>query len=56
MRSFANLFRHSLSAGRAIGATLSEFVRTRRKTLPRSVARRRFGTILIENLEPRHIW
>ena len=53
MRSFANLLRHSLSAGRAIGATLSEFVRARRKSLPRNNARRRFGAILIELLEPR---
>ena len=55
MRSFANLFQHSLSAGRAIGATLSSYVSMRHNTLPRNNARRRFGAILIEHLEPRHL-
>ena len=27
----------------------------RHKTLPRNIARRRFGAILIEHLEPRHL-
>ena len=55
MRSFANLWRASVAARNAVGATLNAFVSTRRKTLPRTVARRRFGAILIEHLEPRHL-
>ena len=38
----------------AVGATLGDYVSARRKT-PRMIARRRFGAILIETLEPRHL-
>jgi hypothetical protein len=55
MHSFANLLRASIAAGNTVGATLNAFVSTRRKTIPRTVARRRFGAILIEHLESRHL-
>ncbi|MDX1928150.1 MAG: hypothetical protein SFV81_16605, partial [Pirellulaceae bacterium] len=59
MRSFANLFRNSInqsiSAGRTLGTTLREYALTRRKSLSRPVARKRFGAILLERLEPRHL-
>ena len=55
MRSFANLLRASIAARNAVGATLNAFVSTRRKTLPRTVARLRFGAILIEHLEARQL-